>query len=114
MAFKPQTTVSATAAGKAAVDAKLFANLEIIWKQFGRQPSYGEMKGSGSAIPLEVYSERFGSWLRACEAFIQYRQREKGNMQFRNPMKPEWSGMPKQPKPISTFQPRSKKKSASD
>lgn len=101
---------SKTPASKATINAKLFANLELVWKKFGRQPSFSEMKGSGSAIPLEVYSERFGTWLRACSAFIQYRQRQKGNMQFKNPVKPEWSGMPKQPKRISTFE--GKKKSA--
>lgn len=81
-----------TAAARAALDAKLFKNMEVIWKKIGRQPTYEEMKLASTVFPVEAYSERFGSWLRACTSFIEYRQRTKGNMQFAQPVKPSWSG----------------------
>ena len=85
---------------KLAFDTKLFANLEAVWKKLGHQPTYTEMKQSHSAFGIEVYSERFGSWLRACEAFINFR---KGNLQFKKPLKPHTRGLPKQPKHLSQF-----------
>lgn len=81
-----------TAAARAAQDAKLFQNMEVVWKKTGRQPTYSEMEAATYAFPIEAYAERFGSWLQACSEFIKYRQRTKGNMQFKNPVKPSWSG----------------------
>lgn len=92
MASRARTIKPNVAGAKAAYDAKLFQNMEVIWKKTGRQPSYEEMAAATTAYPMEAYAERFGSWLRACTAFIEYRQRTKGNMQFAQPVKPSWSG----------------------
>jgi len=54
----------------------LFLNLEVVWKKLGRQPFYSEMKKPLSTYSVDVYCRRFGSWLKACEAFIKYKNQD--------------------------------------
>ncbi|MBN1779106.1 MAG: HNH endonuclease [Candidatus Buchananbacteria bacterium] len=58
---------------------ELFDNLEIIWKTLGRQPFVNEIKKPLSEFNHATYQRRFGSWLKACEAFIKHK---KGDIEF--------------------------------
>lgn len=49
---------------------ELFENLEMIWRELGRQPKYGEIEKPLSAFSVGVYEGRFGSWRKALEAFV--------------------------------------------
>lgn len=48
----------------------LFSNLENLWKHFGRQPKYHEVKKPLSKYSVGTYERRFGSFYNALEAFI--------------------------------------------
>lgn len=54
-------------------DEALFDNLEQVWVKFGRQPFYGEVRKPLSKFAVDVYCRRFGSWIKACGAFIQHK-----------------------------------------
>ncbi len=58
---------------------ELFDNLEIIWRTLGRQPFVGEIRKPLSEFNHATYQRRFGSWLKACEAFVKYK---KGDIEF--------------------------------
>jgi hypothetical protein len=51
-------------------DAEMFKNIENVWLQLGRQPLYDEIKQPLSKYSTTPYAKRFGSWLKALEAFI--------------------------------------------
>jgi len=53
---------------------QLFENLEGIWRRLGRQPFYSEIRKPISEYAVDTYCRRFGSWLKACETFIRYKQ----------------------------------------
>jgi hypothetical protein len=48
-----------------------FKNIENIWVQLGRQPRYTEMKKPFSKYSGHLYSNKFGSWTKALEAFVE-------------------------------------------
>lgn len=50
---------------------ELFDNLEIIWRHFGRQPKYHEIKKPLSKYSVGTYEHRFGSYYNALRAFIE-------------------------------------------
>jgi hypothetical protein len=54
-------------------DEDLFAEIDKVWTQLGRQPEYREIGrlGKFSSYP---YGRRFGSWLKAVEAFVQWKK----------------------------------------
>lgn len=54
----------------------LFDNLEKVWRKLGRQPFYGEMKKPLSEYTPKPYDNRWGGWMKACEAFIGYKKRD--------------------------------------
>ncbi|MBD3331003.1 HNH endonuclease [Candidatus Peregrinibacteria bacterium] len=58
---------------------ELFDNLETIWRILGRQPFVSEVKKPLSKYNHATYQRRFGSWLKACEAFIKHK---KGDIEF--------------------------------
>lgn len=58
---------------------ELFDNLEVIWRTLGRQPFVGEIKKPLSEFNHATYQRRFGSWLKACEAFVKHK---KGDIEF--------------------------------
>ena len=60
-------------------EESLFKNLEKIWRTLGRQPFYSEMKAPLSEYTPKPYVNRWGGWMKACEAFIKYK---KGDLQF--------------------------------
>lgn len=49
---------------------ELFENIKSLWIRLGRQPRYGEVKSPDSQFSNTTYENRFGSWLKALEAFI--------------------------------------------
>ena len=50
----------------------LFKNLETMWCSLGRQPRYAEVLKPFSAFSHGTYEQRFGSWRKALEAFVEY------------------------------------------
>lgn len=48
----------------------LFANLERVWRQLGRQPTVNDMFPPVSDYSAHAYKRRFGGWRRALEAFV--------------------------------------------
>lgn len=57
-------------------DESLFENLERIWLKFGRQPFYGEIQKPLSKYTMKIYANRFGGWMKTCEAFIRYKKND--------------------------------------
>ncbi|ATB69879.1 hypothetical protein SJPD1_1774 [Sulfurospirillum diekertiae] len=57
-------------------DEKLFENLEIIWRTLGRQPKYSEITKPLSLYSTKPYDSRFGGWMNACKAFIEYKEND--------------------------------------
>lgn len=55
---------------------ELFDNLEVIWLKLGRQPFYSEIRKPNSKYIVDTYCRRFGSWFKACEAFIHYKKKD--------------------------------------
>jgi hypothetical protein len=51
-------------------DEELFAEIERVWNQLGRQPQYKEINQLGK-FSTKPYENRFGSWVKALEAFAQ-------------------------------------------
>ena len=49
-----------------------FENLEEIWTKLGRQPNYAEIEKPFSKYSAGAYEQRFGSWRKALEAFVEY------------------------------------------
>jgi len=58
---------------------KLFENILNVWAHYGRQPSYSEMGKAPSTISPGTYENRFGSWRKALETFV-----EKMNQEYSN------------------------------
>ncbi len=53
-------------------DDVLFGNLEKVWTALGRQPRRDEMHPPLSQVSHATYKNRFGSWRKALEAFVEY------------------------------------------
>jgi len=53
-------------------DGDLFENILILWQHFGRQPRRREVDSSPSIISHQPYNRRFGSWMNALKAFVDY------------------------------------------
>lgn len=51
-------------------DDDLFANIEVLWRHFGRQPSITELHPPLSRFSSGPYKRRFGTWRKALEAFV--------------------------------------------
>ncbi|MCE1202462.1 MAG: HNH endonuclease [Bacteroidia bacterium] len=52
-------------------DEDCFKNIEDIWVQLGRQPRYSEMIKPFSKYSGRLYVNRFGTWTKALEAFVE-------------------------------------------
>ncbi len=57
-------------------DEELFENLRTAWMALGRQPSYSEIKAPLSQYSAGTYENRFDSWSRALQQFIDWANRE--------------------------------------
>lgn len=53
-------------------DEQLFENLFQLWRYYGRQPRRCELADDPSTISQSPYNRRFGSWIAALEAFVDY------------------------------------------
>jgi len=53
-------------------DEDLFQNLQYLWITLGRQPKYSEVRKPLSKFSAETYANRFGSYSKALESFINY------------------------------------------
>ncbi len=57
-------------------DEEYFSNLERVWRTLGRQPIGTDMRKPLSSYLVDGYSDRFGTWRKALEAFVEYVTRE--------------------------------------
>lgn len=51
---------------------ELFKNILELWTHFGRQPKFGEVISPLSNFHGSTYANRFGSWQKALESFVDY------------------------------------------
>jgi hypothetical protein len=50
----------------------LLNNIKDVWTQLGRQPRYSELKKPISKYSAGTYENRFGSWTKALEYFVNW------------------------------------------
>jgi 5-methylcytosine-specific restriction endonuclease McrA len=53
-------------------DEEYFRNLEKVWRTLGRQPVGSDMRKPLSKYSVDGYADRFGTWRKALEAFVEY------------------------------------------
>lgn len=53
-------------------DRKYLENILSVWSFHGRQPTSNEMNASPSEISRNAYLNRFGTWRKALETFIEF------------------------------------------
>lgn len=51
-------------------EEQLFQNLEELWKHFGRQPKYHEVRKPLSKFSVGTYEKRYGTFYNALNEFI--------------------------------------------
>jgi hypothetical protein len=56
--------------GKRYTDEECFENLLQVWTHYGRQPQHDEMRLPPSTVGPKAYTRRWGTWLKALEAFV--------------------------------------------
>ena len=65
-------------------EEELFENMERVWIELGKQPVHRDMKAPLSKYSSSPYVDRFGSWIKALEAFIGYMNTpENENLEYR-------------------------------
>jgi hypothetical protein len=64
---------------------ELFVAIDELWSKLGRQPKRDEIKRLGR-FTATTYERRFGSWLKALEAFVQWKNtsEENGNIDLKS------------------------------
>jgi hypothetical protein len=60
-------------------EVECFENFLNVWTHYGRQPKFGEMKCSPSEVGPKAYIVRWGSWIKALEAFVAFIDKESKN-----------------------------------
>jgi hypothetical protein len=60
-------------------EEELYKNLEEIWIKLGRQPRYNEVQKPISKFHVGTYENRFGTWRKALQKFVDYMNNE-GNI----------------------------------
>jgi hypothetical protein len=58
---------------------ELFANLVNVWTALGRQPRKRDMSKPFSKFTPDPYVTRFGGWLPAMKAFVEYANKDSGS-----------------------------------
>ena len=53
-------------------DKELLENIEVVWISLGRQPTSREMRRPVSKYSTDTYHNRFGTWRKALEAFVEF------------------------------------------
>jgi hypothetical protein len=56
--------------GRRYTDEECFENLLSVWTHYGRQPRHDEMKTPPSTVGPKAYVLRWGTWMKALEAFV--------------------------------------------
>lgn len=59
----------------------LFENLATVWLKLGRQPKYQDLTREHSLYSSGTYENRFGTWRKALEAFVEWANSEEPNVQ---------------------------------
>jgi hypothetical protein len=62
--------VASTRYGKRYTNDECFENLLQVWTHYGRQPQHDEMRLAPSTVGPKAYTGRWGTWLKALEAFV--------------------------------------------
>jgi 5-methylcytosine-specific restriction endonuclease McrA len=57
-------------------EEEYFINLESVWRNLGRQPTTPDMRKPLSLYSVDAYADRFGTWRKALEAFVNYINQE--------------------------------------
>ena len=57
-------------------EERYFENLEYIWRTLGRQPRYSDMQKPFSKYSAKAYAQKFRTWRKALEAFIEFVNKE--------------------------------------
>src|ERR1700679_1099340 len=57
-------------------EKELFENLEEVWVKLGEQPNYRNMKRPLSKYAASPYTNRFGTWRKALETFVEYMNKD--------------------------------------
>lgn len=52
-------------------DEECFENLLNVWTHYGRPPKYRDMNSAPSAVGGKAYVGRWGTWVKALEAFVE-------------------------------------------
>lgn len=63
--------LEASPLGRRWTDEDYFENLLEVWTHLGRRPKYREMYESPSRITGGAYEAKWGTWMRAVEAFVE-------------------------------------------
>ena len=50
----------------------LFKNLQVVWLYVGKQPTFRNMKPPTSIYSTHQYITKFGSWINALKAFVEF------------------------------------------
>jgi hypothetical protein len=53
-------------------NTELFENILTLWQHYGRQPVRRELDSELSHFSQQPYNRRFGSWMNALQAFVNY------------------------------------------
>lgn len=67
---------------------KLFDNIEQVWIRLGRQPHLKEMKRPLSKYSGTTYDQRFGTWQKALEEFVDYVNSDRDEPEEENIIEP--------------------------
>lgn len=70
-------------------DKELFENIEEVWISLGRQPTLREMRQPISKYSGYPYKNKFGSWRKALEAFVEFINSENDQNQKIEKIEPE-------------------------
>ncbi len=70
-------------------DENLFENIQDIWLKLGRQPRYSELFPPLSKYSGGTYENRFGTWRKALEKFVEIANGEEAFDQSEKTLKPK-------------------------
>jgi hypothetical protein len=62
-----------------------FQNLENVWRNLGRQPTGTDLRKPLSLYSVDAYADRFGTWRKALEAFVDFINQEPTTMAANEP-----------------------------
>jgi hypothetical protein len=69
-------------------DEELFVEIERVWNQLGRQPTYKEIQRSGR-FATSTYAKRFGAWTKALEEFKRWEEDKRNDLRELKEISPD-------------------------